>query len=97
MTQEDFDFFESVVGDLNAGMGLGYNKFCCEQSILIAESLRTKERIVEFTKMSWDEQKKMVPGLDDGHSGNTFGVACRLAVNYLPRIRDKRIDEIIGQ
>jgi hypothetical protein len=47
--------------------------------------------------MEWDEQKKLVPGLDDGHSGNTFGMACRLAIAYLPRIREKRIDEVIGQ
>jgi hypothetical protein len=46
--------------------------------------------------MTWDEQKSLVPGLDDGHSGNTFGVACRLAIFYLPMLRDKRIDEIIN-
>jgi hypothetical protein len=31
MTQEDREFFESIVGDLNSGMGEGYNRFCCEQ------------------------------------------------------------------
>jgi hypothetical protein len=96
MTQEDREFFESIVGDLNEGMGEGYNRFCCEQAITIAESLRTKDRIIEFHKMTWDEQKSLVPGLDDGHSGNTFGVACRLAIVYLPMLREKRIDEIIG-
>jgi hypothetical protein len=96
MTKEDTEFFESIVGDLNEGMGEGYNRFCCEQGIIIAESLRTKDKIFEFNKMGWDEQKKLVPGLDDGHSGNTFGMACRLAIAYLPRIREKRIDEIIG-
>ena len=78
-------------------MGLGYNRFCCEQGILIAESLKTKDKIIEFHKMDWDNQKKLVPGLDDGHSGNTFSSACKLAIAYLPRIRDKRIDEVIGQ
>ena len=97
MTQEDRDFFESIVGDLNSGMGEGYNRYCCEQAIIIAESLRNKDKIVEFHKMGWGEQKALVPGLDDGHSGNTFGVACRLAIAYLPRIREKRIDEVIGQ
>jgi len=97
MTQEDKEFFESLVGDLNEGMGLSYNNFCCEQGILIAESLRIKEKIMEFYKMEWDEQKKLVPGLDEGHSGNTFGMACKLAITYLPRIREKRIDEVIGQ
>lgn len=97
MTQEDREFFESIVGDLNSGMGEGYNRFCCDQGILIAESLRSKEKIVEFHKMNWDDQKKLVPGLDDGHSNNSFGMACRLAIDYLPRIREKRIDKIIGQ
>lgn len=97
MTQGDKEFFESLVGDLNSGMGLGYNRFCCEQAIIIAEALRTNDKIVEFHKMNWDEQKKLVPGLDDGHSGNTFGAACKLAIAYLPRIREKRIDEVIGQ
>ncbi len=97
MTEQDKEFFESLVGDLNEGMGLGYNRFCCEQGILIAESLKTKDKIIEFHKMDWDNQKKLVPGLDDGHSGNTFGSACKLAIAYLPRIRDKRIDEVIGQ
>jgi len=98
MIKEDKEFFESLVGDLNEGMGLSYNSFCCDQAILIAEFLRTKEKILEFHKMEdFDEQKKLVPGLDDGHSGNTFGMSCRLAIAYLPRIREKRIDEVIGQ
>ena len=97
MTQEDREFFESIVGDLNSGFGEDYNIFCCDLGILIAESLRNKEKIVEFHKMEWNEQKKLVPGLDDGHSGNTFDMACRLAIAYLPRIREKRIDEVIGQ
>jgi hypothetical protein len=97
MTQEDREFFESIVGDLNSGMGEGYNRFCCEQGITIAESLRNKDKIIEFHKMGWGQQKTEVPGLDDGHSGNTFNMACRLAIAYLPRIREKRIDEVIGQ
>jgi len=39
--------------------------------------------IKEFMKSSWESQKKRVPKLDDGHSGNTFGGACNLAYNYL--------------
>ena len=100
MTSEDKEFFESLVGDLNGGMGFSYNSFCCDQGITIAESLRTKDKIIEFHKMDWNEQKKLVPGLDDGHSVNinfTFSMACRLAIAYLPRIREKRIDEVIGQ
>jgi hypothetical protein len=46
--------------------------------------------------MGWGQQKAEVPGLDDGHSGNTFNMACRLAITYLPKIREKRINEIIN-
>jgi len=53
MAQEDREFFESIVGDLNSGFGEDYNIFCCDQGILIAESLRNKEKIVEFHKMEW--------------------------------------------
>ena len=49
MTQEDKEFFESLVGDLNEGMGLGYNRFCCEQGITIAESLRNRDKIKKAT------------------------------------------------
>jgi hypothetical protein len=36
-----------------------------------------------FAKMGYDEQQKAVPGMFDGHSGNTFGMAVRLAHHYL--------------
>jgi len=97
MKQVDREFFESIVGDLNSGMGEAYNRYCCEQGIIIAEALRSKDKIIEFSKMGWGQQKAEVPGLDDGHSGNTFNMACRLAIVYLPQIRDRRIDEVIGQ
>lgn len=35
------------------------------------------ENIVAFQKLPYEEQKKA--GIADGHSGNTFGFACRLA------------------
>jgi hypothetical protein len=41
----------------------------------------------------------MVPGLSDQHSGNTFGLALRAAIAYLPQLlvnrRDSKIDTII--
>lgn len=99
MTQEDRQFFESIFGDLSQGFGLEYNLFCCEEGILIAQTLETKEKIVEFNKMDWNEQLKLVPGLNNGHSGNTFDMACEFAISYLPQLlmnkRDERIDTIV--
>lgn len=60
-----------------------YEVFCCKQAVEIAEGCKTRENIEEFKKLDFKEQKKSVPNLDDGHSGNTFGCACALAVLYL--------------
>lgn len=38
---------------------------------------------VAFRELPWAEQKRRVPGLDDDHSGNTFGAACKLAYWFL--------------
>lgn len=56
-----------------------YELFCCEQAVVIATALKTTDAIVAFRKLPWAEQKAAVTGLDDGHSGNTFGAACMLA------------------
>jgi hypothetical protein len=54
---------------------------------------------MKFKDISFDEQRKMVPGLSDKHSGNTFGMALQAAVAYLPQLsinrRDIKIDNII--
>ena len=36
-----------------------------------------------WSKADWKEQQKLVPALADGHSGNTFGIAVRLAWHFL--------------
>jgi len=56
-----------------------YELFCCEQAALIAEAMKTGEAVKEFHKADYKRQRELVPGLDDGHSGNTFGTACMLA------------------
>lgn len=61
----------------------GYEIFCCEQAVIIAETLRDSNKIKELHDASWEEQLKMVPSLSYEHSGNTFGVACTLAKAYL--------------
>ena len=62
-----------------------YELFCCKEAAKIAEHLRPRveagedaETLVrEFYDLPWDEQVKA--GVDQGHSGNTFGGACSLA------------------
>ncbi len=62
----------------------GYELFVCEQAVLIADNLKTFEAIDRFHQSdSWESQKAAVPGLDNGHSGNTFDMACRLAIDYV--------------
>lgn len=61
----------------------GYEMFCCEQAVIIAETLKTVDAIRAFKGKSWDDQKRLCPKLDEGHSGNTFGCSCSLAIMYL--------------
>lgn len=61
-----------------------YEMFCCLEAIKIANGCKTVNKIREFHKNSFTaEMKALVPDLDGGHSGNTFGMACQLAVIYL--------------
>lgn len=74
-----------------------YELFCCEQAVVIAHALEEcpgagatsyQGVFAEFRAMTWEQQKARVPGLADGHSGNTFGIACLLARLYLVRPED---------
>lgn len=60
-----------------------YELFCCEQAIVIAKACKTPEGVQSFSKMDWKDQKNKVKKLDDGHSGNTFGMSTQLAYWYL--------------
>lgn len=60
-----------------------YELFVCEQAVLIAQAMKSPDDVPAFAKLSWEQQKLVVPELDGGHSGNTFGAACRLAHWYL--------------
>jgi hypothetical protein len=74
-----------------------YELFCCEQAAAIAKALdpgpaTTSERpkiiaakIAAFREASEEVKREQVPSLDDGHSGNTFDFACRLARWFLER------------
>lgn len=61
----------------------GYELLCCEQGALIADTLKTPEAVQAFSKADNDEQNRLVPGLDQGHSGNSFTFSYRLAFEYL--------------
>lgn len=65
-----------------------YEMFCCKQAIEIANGCKTKEKVQEFSKLNWNDQKKMVKKLDDGHSGNTFSASVQLAYLYLNNEED---------
>jgi len=60
-----------------------YELFCCEQAVLIANACKTPKEVRIFKEKIWDEQVEQVKGLDDGHSGNTFGASCSMAYWYL--------------
>jgi len=65
-----------------------YELYVCEQAGVFAAALGTSDAVREFVKMDPPAQHERVPGMDDGHSGNTFGSACRLAVFVLDRPDD---------
>ena len=60
-----------------------YELFCCTQAVLIADACKIPEAVQDFKGMEWSKQMELVPGLSDGHSGNTFGCAISLAYHFL--------------
>lgn len=60
-----------------------YEMSCCVDAVKIADALKTPDAVAAFGKLPWKEQNEAVPGLFDGHSGNSFGKAVRLAWLHL--------------
>ena len=61
-----------------------YEMSVCVDAVRIARALGSADAVQHFHGLSsWTEQVALVPGLFDGHSGNSFGMACRLAVLFL--------------
>ena len=60
-----------------------YEMSVCVDAVNIATAMKTAAKVEAFGKLSWDEQKAAVPDLSDGHSGNSFGCAVRLAWLWL--------------
>lgn len=59
-----------------------YEMDCCTEALKIASACKTPEEVERFRKLDYPEQKA-IAGIHDGHSGNSFGMACRLAWLYL--------------
>lgn len=60
-----------------------YELMCCEQAVILADRLKTVESLAEFRSLPWEKQREAIPELDEDHSGNSFGFACRLAYHLL--------------
>lgn len=60
-----------------------YELSACVDAVKIADAMRTPKGVQRFQKMSYKRQRETVPDLYDGHSGNSFGMAVRLAWLYL--------------
>jgi hypothetical protein len=60
-----------------------YEMTCCVDAVKIARVMTTAAQIQAFYELPHEEQCRLVPDLDTGHSGNTFGQACRLASVYV--------------
>jgi hypothetical protein len=58
---------------------LSYELVALEDGVLMAEHCKTEEAIRAFHDLLWEQQKAQIPDLFDGHSGNSFGFACRIA------------------
>lgn len=65
-----------------------YELVACETAMKIAYACKSWQGIMRFHKMSSDEQKALIPSMDDGMSGNQFGFACAVAKVYL---RDSKL------
>ena len=62
----------------------GYELFTCEQAVAFAETFKTPEALQTWARLEDPkEQHRQCPRMADGHSGNTFGCACKLAYQYL--------------
>ena len=62
----------------------GYELFCCKEAMKIVTAIPNldAELLKKFKDLDYETQRAAIPTLDDGHSGNTFGCACTLALAY---------------
>lgn len=62
---------------------MDYELMCCEQAQALALVLGSPEEWDKFVKLEYEEQKAKFPGMDEGHSGNSWGFVQRLAHHIL--------------
>lgn len=60
-----------------------YEMTVCVDAVNIAKTLLDEAKVRDFADQPWEVQRKIVPELSEGHSGNSFGAACQLAVIYI--------------
>jgi len=61
-----------------------YEMSVCVDAVKIANTLKTKEKIEEFSNMKYEDQRQLVD-FSDGHSGNSFSFALLLAKLYVSK------------
>jgi hypothetical protein len=61
----------------------GYELFVCEEAVKLIDALKMAEAVIAFQALCWNEQIARVPTMSGEHSGNTFGMACLLAHEFL--------------
>jgi hypothetical protein len=67
-----------------------YEMLVCDDAVRMADALKTPAEVERFRDLDYKEQRRLVPGLDEGHSGNSFYCALRLAHLYV----SNRLDEV---
>lgn len=94
-----FDKFASANPDFWPEYG-EYELFTCEEAVKIAAAFKGDgPGLEEWVRMKdYKAQAARVPALSDGHSGNTFGMACRLAYRLVtdPAMAAKEHGALVG-
>ncbi len=80
--EQPYTFDEYFAGYKNYDNGGELDQMIIADAKKVFETLKTPEAIQSFHKADYKTQQKMVSGLDDGHSGFSFGCVCQCAYNY---------------
>lgn len=56
-----------------------YEMACCEEAARIAARFPHGDDIKAFSRLAYEQQKAAHPTMSNDHSGNTWGMSCRLA------------------
>lgn len=60
-----------------------YDMFAFQEGVKIAAVVTSEEEIFAFRKLSWKNQKTLVPDLSEDHSGGTFSTAIAAALDIV--------------